>query len=82
MFTDLVPLRTMLVEQCQSLEYSSLQIEQQQCCQWEMENSLKDQDYGNANSQMTLMLVKEEVRVYPSRRILSFVYAHSTLTFV
>ncbi|CAB1435731.1 unnamed protein product [Pleuronectes platessa] len=57
---DLVPLRTMLVEQCQSLEYSSLQIEQQQCCQWEMENSLQDHNYGNADSQMTLTLVKEE----------------------
>ncbi|XP_034458129.1 zinc finger protein 1-like [Hippoglossus hippoglossus] len=57
---DLVPLRTMLVEQCQSLEYSSLQIEQQQCCQWEMENRLQDHNYGNGNSQMTLMLVKEE----------------------
>ncbi|XP_062243436.1 uncharacterized protein LOC133953522 [Platichthys flesus] len=57
---DLVPLRTMLVEQSQSLEYSSSQIEQQRCCQWEMENSLQDHNYGNADSQMTLTLVKEE----------------------
>ncbi|XP_060950991.1 uncharacterized protein LOC133027863 [Limanda limanda] len=57
---DLAPLRTMLVDQCQSLEYSSLQSEQQRCSQWEMENSLQDHNYGNADSQMTLMLVKEE----------------------
>ncbi|XP_019939725.2 uncharacterized protein [Paralichthys olivaceus] len=57
---DLVPLRTMLVEQCQSLGYSSLQIEQQQCCHCGMEKRLQDHNYGNANSQMTFMLITEE----------------------
>lgn len=64
MFTDLVPFRTLLVEQCQPLGHSSLQNHEQQCGYEEMEYSLQEHDYvahGEGNSQMAFILVKQEV---------------------
>lgn len=80
MFTDLVPIRTMLVEQCQPLRNPSLQNQQQQCRYEEMEYSLQEHNYGTrgeGNSQTTFIFVKQEVRVYlSSRQIYSYVYVH------
>ncbi|KAM6942200.1 uncharacterized protein PEZ65_004104 [Lycodopsis pacificus] len=57
---DLVPLRTMLVEQCQTLVHSSLQNQEQQCSHEQMEHSLQDHTYGEGTTQMTFILVKQE----------------------
>ncbi|XP_056227413.1 serine-rich adhesin for platelets-like isoform X2 [Seriola aureovittata] len=60
---DLVPFRTMLVEQCQPLRNSSLQNQQQQCSYEEMEYGLHEDNYGTheeGNSQMAFILVKQE----------------------
>ncbi|GLD61033.1 mucin-5AC-like isoform X1 [Lates japonicus] len=60
---DLVPIRTMLVEQCQPLRNPSLQNQQQQCRYEEMEYSLQEHNYGTrgeGNSQTTFILVKQE----------------------
>ncbi|KAK9539636.1 hypothetical protein VZT92_002139 [Zoarces viviparus] len=57
---DLVPLRTMLVEQCQPLVHSSLQNQEQQCSYEQMEHSLQDHTYGEGTTQMTFIIVKQE----------------------
>ncbi|XP_050926786.1 mucin-5AC isoform X2 [Lates calcarifer] len=60
---DLVPIRTMLVEQCQPLRNPSLQNQQQQCRYEEMEYSLQEHNYGTrgeGNSQTTFIFVKQE----------------------
>ncbi|CAK6976278.1 uncharacterized protein LOC128374442 isoform X2 [Scomber scombrus] len=59
---DLVPFRTMLVEQCQPLRHST---QEQQCSYKDMESGLqKDQDYEEGNCPMPL--VKEEEEVDPT----------------
>lgn len=71
MSTDLVPFRTMLVEQCQPLRYSSLQNQEQQCGYEEMRYALQEYNYethGERNSQVDFILVKQEVRVYLSSK--------------
>ncbi|XP_071359307.1 uncharacterized protein [Trachinotus anak] len=60
---DLVPFRTMLVEQCLPLRNSSLQNRQQQCSYEEMEYGLQEHNFethGEGNSQMAFILVKQE----------------------
>ncbi|XP_054460316.1 uncharacterized protein LOC129095785 [Anoplopoma fimbria] len=57
---DLVPLRTILVEQCQPLRHSSLQNQEQQCSYEQTESSLQDHTYGEGTSQMAFILIKQE----------------------
>ncbi|XP_040002404.1 mucin-6 [Xiphias gladius] len=60
---DLVPFRTMRVEQCQPLRNSSLQNQHKQCSYEEMEYGLHEHNYethGEGNSQMAFILVKQE----------------------
>lgn len=62
MFTDLVPLRAMLVEQCQPL-----QNQRQQHGSEEVHYALQEHDYeshGEEHSQMAFILVKQEVSAY------------------
>ncbi|XP_068444957.1 uncharacterized protein [Clinocottus analis] len=60
---DLVPIRTILVEQCQPLRHSSLQNQEQQCSYEPMEYSLQDHTYGEGTTQMAFILVKRETVV-------------------
>ncbi|XP_037619343.1 mucin-3A [Sebastes umbrosus] len=57
---DLVPYRTVLVEQCQPLRHSSSQNQEQQCSYEQMEYSLQDHTYGEGTTQMAFILVKQE----------------------
>ncbi|KAM8879384.1 uncharacterized protein AB9W97_014775 [Spinachia spinachia] len=57
---DLVPFRTMLVEQCQPLRPSSQQNQEQQCTYEKMVYSLPDHTYGEGTTQMAYVLVKQE----------------------
>lgn len=57
---DLVPIRTILVEQCQSLRHSSLQNQEQQGRSEPMSYSLQDHTYGEGTTQMAFILVKQE----------------------
>lgn len=59
---DLVPFRTILVEQCQPLRHS-LQNQEQQCGyedRLRTEYSLLDHNYGEGTTQMAFLLVKQE----------------------
>lgn len=72
MSTDLVPFRTMLVEQCQPLRYSSLQNQEQQSGYEEMKYALPEYNYetqGERNAQMEFILVKQEVCLYLSSKL-------------
>lgn len=55
----------MIVEQCQPLRHSSSQSQKQQCGHEEMEYHLQEHNYthGDENSEMEIILVKQEVRV-------------------
>ncbi|XP_038570272.1 mucin-5AC isoform X1 [Micropterus salmoides] len=58
---DLVPVRMMLVEQCQQLRHSSLQNQEQRCGYQEYALQGHNNDtYGEENSQMAFILVKQE----------------------
>ncbi|XP_034399959.1 proteoglycan 4 [Cyclopterus lumpus] len=57
---DLVPIRTILVEQCQPLRHSSLQNQEQQGSCEQMEHSLQDHTYVEGTTQMAFILVKQE----------------------
>nr|XP_040042125.1 flocculation protein FLO11-like isoform X1 [Gasterosteus aculeatus aculeatus] len=57
---DLLPVRTMLVEQCQPLRPSSRQNHEQQCTYEKMEYSLQDHTYGVGTTQMAFIFVKQE----------------------
>ncbi|XP_037327449.2 uncharacterized protein LOC119217697 [Pungitius pungitius] len=57
---DLVPVCTMLVEQCEPLRPSSRQNQEQQSTYKKMEYSLQDHTYGAGTTQMALMFVKQE----------------------
>ncbi|XP_041789069.1 uncharacterized protein LOC121603867 isoform X2 [Chelmon rostratus] len=73
---DLVPFCTMIVEQCQPLRHSSSQSQKQQCGHEEMEYHLQEHNYthGDENSEMEIILVKQENEVESSvvcRQVLS-----------
>ncbi|TNN40944.1 hypothetical protein EYF80_048887 [Liparis tanakae] len=59
---DLVPIRNILVEQCQSLRYSPMpmQNQEQQVRSEPMAYSLQDHTYGEGTTQMAFILVKQE----------------------
>ncbi|XP_049900191.1 uncharacterized protein LOC126390104 [Epinephelus moara] len=57
---DLVPFRTMLVEQCQPLSHSPFQNQAQHCSYEGLEYSLQDHTYGEGTTQMAFLLVKQE----------------------
>lgn len=68
--TDIVPLHTILVEQCEPLRLSSLQNQRHHSYQ-DMVYALQEHDYethGEGDSQMAFIVVKQEVRVSYCRK--------------
>ncbi|XP_042340992.1 uncharacterized protein LOC121941992 isoform X2 [Plectropomus leopardus] len=57
---NLVPFRTVLVEQCQPLRHSSFQNQERQCSYEGIGYSLQDHNYGEGTAQMAFLLVKQE----------------------
>lgn len=63
-FSDLVAFHTVLVEQCQPLQLSSLQNQKHHCYQ-KMVYALQEHDYESPEEvQMAFILAKREVRTY------------------